>query len=200
MAMLLEPETCEREELGTKPDTYDKSDTVQPGITESRTKLRKYQELQVPAVCEWTLDDGTLCGCSFTDVPNFSSHVKSHLDTTEVSALSLCRWSGCDFITRTRATVVQHILFHPFHSYLKLLGSELLAKFNLPLCQIDEQYKNVVPPLTMSLKCQWFNKEFCTAVFESVGEFYGHVRGHVMLQDPHACHCRWKGTCMCTIS
>lgn len=190
---VMEPETCEGDELCTNSD---KSNTVRPiaggvGITESRTK---YQQLRVPIVCEWALDDGTLCGCSFNDVLNFSSHVKSHLDTTSISALPLCRWSGCDFIARTTATLVPHVLFHPYHSYLKLLGSELMAKFDLPLCQMDEQYKNVIPPLTVSLKCQWCDdKGFCTAVFESVGEFYSHVRGHVMLQDPRTCHCRWKG-------
>lgn len=173
------------------------SNTAQAVAGGAEIKEPNKGTFQVPVVCEWTDDEGSICGYTFADVATFSSHVKSHFLT---STVSLCRWSGCDFTASNRDALLQHILFHPYHSYLKLLGSELQAKFNLPPCQMDEQYKNFVPPFTVPLKCQWYNKELCTATFESVGEFYGHVQDHVMLQDTHVFQCRWKGMCRCIMS
>ena len=159
-------------------------------------KQKKYQTLPKPVYCEWTSDDGSLCGSGFTDVLTFCSHVKEHCENCVVSTPFTCCWSGCDFTARTRDTIIQHILFHPFHAYLKLLGAELQAKFKHPACQMDDRYKNVVPPIPELLKCLW-NDGKCNTEFESSGEFFSHVHQHVMEQDSQSCQCRWKGMCTC---
>lgn len=154
----------------------------------------KYHDLHVPLECEWTSSDGSRCGTCFSNVPALSSHVKEHYKRLYIyteSRPQICCWSGCDFVANESDTVIQHILFHPFHSYLKLLGAELKAKFQLPNCQIDEQYKNLVPPLQIALKCQWDNGN-CVAEFEGTGDFFIHVREHVMTIDTQCC-CKWKG-------
>ena len=162
----------------------------EPGL-----KSSKYEQFRVPVPCEWTHPDGGVCGVCFSDVRTFSRHVKGHYDLSKLSAPALCAWSGCDFVSTNEETVLRHILFHPFHAFLKLLGAELQEKFGLPACQIDEQYKNLVPPIPTSLKCQWDNGK-CLTEFESVGEFYLHLRDHVMVDDSGCQQCRWKGWCM----
>ena len=164
-------------------------------------KQRKYQSLPVPVLCEWTSTDSTLglrtpCGLPFTDVPTFSSHVMEHIPEA-VPYTCTCSWSGCDFIASTGETYVQHVLFHPFHAYLKVLGRELQVKFKLPDCQMDEDYKNLVPAITAALICQW-NDGKCSEVFQCVGVFYNHVRKHVMSEDIQSSHtqCKWKGDCI----
>ena len=151
----------------------------------------EYRTFRAPVVCEWTTEGG-ICGCHFTDVPTFCSHVKEHYDHREGSIPATCNWKGCDFITRDGCNFTQHILFHPFHSYLKVLGTELQARLDLPACKIDEQYKNLVPPVPESLKCLWDDGK-CVALFQNMGDFIFHVREHVMVQEAHACRCRWKG-------
>ena len=169
-------------------------DVACTSVQSSASRAVKYQALPVAVVCEWTSSgsNGGVCSRRFTDVPTFSSHVKEHFETSLGSYT--CRWSGCDFIARARDYFIEHVLFHPFHSYLKLLGAELQAKFNLPVCQMDEQYMNLVPPLTVPPKCLWDDGK-CTDVFEGVGNFYCHVRDHVMLQDAltQPFRCKWRG-------
>jgi len=152
-------------------------------------------------MCEWTLPNGSICGLQFNDIQTYSSHVKSHV--VESSGARTCSWSGCDFPNTSVATFTQHVLFHPFHSYLKVLGSELQAKSNLPFCQMDEGFKNLVPPQCDELVCHWDDGK-CNVVFESVGEFYSHVRSHVASMGIQSCQCKWKGTmcqlmCVCSI-
>ena len=157
-------------------------------------KYSKYQELRVPVSCEWANPEGDVCGVCFGDVPTFISHVKGHCDPPSSSARIVCAWKGCDFMSVEHETILQHILFHPFHTFLKLLGSEFQRKFELPICQIDEQYKNLVPPILIPLRCQWNNGQ-CMAVFESVGDFFLHLRDHVTLLNTGCFICRWKGLC-----
>lgn len=156
----------------------------------NRTKCKDFQK---QVVCEWTLSNGSLCGFQFTDIQTYSSHVKGHvMESPDVRA---CCWSGCDFPNTSATTFMQHVLFHPFHSYLKVLGSELQAKFNLTLCQMDEGFKNLVPPQCDELMCQWDDGK-CNMMFESVGEFYSHVHAHVASMNIQSCQCKWKGTCV----
>ena len=153
-------------------------------------KGSKYQDLRSPVVCEWILSTNhSICGCCFTDVTTFSTHVKEHYEQPVNSDAAVCKWAGCDFVTKDGSSIIEHLLFHPFHMYLKLLGKELQARLNLPICQIDEQYQNLVPPIHGSLKCQWDNGK-CTALFESIGEYFFHVQDHVTAPF----QCKWKGT------
>jgi hypothetical protein len=136
-------------------------------------------------------DDGSVCGVGFRDISLLNCHVKKHYESG-TGELTVCAWNGCGFMTRERDTIVQHILFHPFHAFLKLLGAELQQKLKLPYCQIDEDYKNIVPPLSAPLRCNWDDGK-CGAIFEGVTDFFLHVRDHVIVQDKVPCRCKWKG-------
>ena len=158
----------------------------------SASEGSKNPELRVPLRCEWTTSDGSECAACFSDVSTFASHVRDHYRRLFGSMKLACCWNGCDFMSKEGSALIQHILFHPFHSYLKLLGAEIQTKFQLPSCQIDEQYKNLVPSLQVALRCQWDGGK-CVSEFDSVGDFFFHARKHVMMQDNRCCQCKWKG-------
>ena len=162
------------------------------GDGESVRECSKYERFLVPVVCEWTNRNGEVCGAHFIDVPTFSSHVRKHC---EIVVPSFCAWSGCEFVAADQDLVLQHILYHPFHVFLKIVGAEYQAKYQLPPCQIDAQYKNLVPTISTPLKCQW-NDGQCAAGFDFVGDFFLHMRDHVMGNDTGSSRCRWKGLCM----
>ena len=150
----------------------------------------KYERILVPVSCEWKDHDGEVCGVQFSDVSTFSSHVRTHLSGPVTPAF--CAWNGCDFASTDQQLILRHILFHPFHAFLKILGEEFQAKYELPACRIDEQYKNLVPPTSTPLKCQW-NDGQCMAEFDGVGDFFLHTRDHVMGNDTGCSQCKWKG-------
>ena len=125
---------------------------------------------------------------------SFTSHVKTHIalweNEGEDEEVVCCSWIGCDFSCSDSHEYVCHVLFHPYHSYLKLLGSELQNKKGLPSCQLDGDMQNVVPQLEVELRCQWEESK-CGRRFESVGEFYTHIHNHAMSERSMCC--RWKG-------
>ena len=148
---------------------------------------------RAPVLCEWTGPENEgVCGVAFGDISTFSSHVKDHGVRFISQNSAVCPWNGCDFTAAERDTFLQHILFHPFHTFLKVLGAEFQAKFELPACQIDERFKNMVPPIPVPLKCYW-NGGMCLKEFEDVGEFFPHVRDHVVQDIGY--QCQWKGEC-----
>ena len=156
--------------------------------------MSRYLKLLQPLSCEWVLPTGLKCGLSFTDMHYFTSHVKTHIALWEKEGedeeVLCCSWIGCDFSCSDSHEYVCHVLFHPYHSYQKLLGSELQNKKGLPSCQLDGDMQNVVPQLEVELRCQWEESK-CGRRFESVGEFYRHIHNHAMSERSMCC--RWKG-------
>lgn len=156
--------------------------------------MSRYLKLLQPLSCEWVFPTGLKCGLNFTDMHYFTSHVKTHIALWEKEGedeeMVYCSWIGCDFSCSDSHEYVCHVLFHPYHSYQKLLGSELLEKKGLPSCQLDGDMQNVVPQLEVDLRCQWEEGK-CGRRFESVGEFYTHIHDHAMSE--HSMCCKWKG-------
>lgn len=157
--------------------------------------MSKYPKLLQPLSCEWLLPAILKCGLSFTDMHHFVSHVRSHLVLDEEKEEPMyCNWVGCDFSCSDSQEYTCHVLFHPYHSYQKLLGLELQVKKGLPACQLDSDMENIVPQLEIELRCQWDNGK-CNKIFDSVGDFYAHVHEHAM--GEHSMCCKWKGELVC---
>lgn len=159
--------------------------------------MSKYHSLVQPLQCEWMCSlTGLMCGQSFTSVADFTTHVHDYHVAMESDSLvgGVCQWKGCDFaaLTRTSTEFVSHVLFHPYHSYQKLLGAEYQAKQSLPGCQLEADLANVLPAMEVELKCLWEKDGTCGVMFESVGEFYRHVHDHVMCSDG-CLKCCWNG-------
>ncbi len=160
--------------------------------------MSKYPKLLNSVVCQWELASGHICGEAFHDVALFSDHVNEHVTVGDGEAEECC-WIGCDFSSPNHQEFITHVLFHPYHSYLKLVGTELLERAELPMCQLDEETVNNTPLLKAELKCLWIVEEGgeegggeCMSLFDSIGEFYGHVHSHAMAETNLGC--RWKGT------
>ena len=157
--------------------------------------MSKYPNLLRPLSCEWLLPTALKCGLSFTDMNNFVSHLRAHLVMDEQEEEpAYCSWVGCDYSCSDSQEYVRHVLCHPYHSYQKLLGSEVQAKKGLPTCLLGTDMENVVPQLEIELRCQW-DKGKCNKTFDSVGEFYAHLRDHAMTE--HDMCCKWKGELVC---
>ena len=150
--------------------------------------VSKYPNLASPVVCEWLTPTGLLCGCGFTDMMAFQSHVRDHISHT--GGLSKCAWNECSFSSSDATAFKCHVLYHCYHSYLKLLGSEVQLKSDLPGCQLSNEYANVIPPIETELRCLW-NDGSCGVQFECPGDFYVHVHNHAVLETSNRCH--WKG-------
>ena len=151
--------------------------------------MSKYPKLLEAVTCEWVQPNGVLCGQTFCDMYDFTSHVKEH--TAESIEAGCCNWLGCDFSSSAdNEEFTHHVLFHPYHSYQKLLGSEHQRKQDLPACQMDGETVNLLPGIDVELKCLWDEGQ-CGSEFESMGEFYGHVHTHAMTQRDICC--KWTG-------
>lgn len=98
--------------------------------------MSKYERLQEPLCCLWrTSQEGYTCGESFTNTRLLTDHVrKDHVLPSGVSRLkengasesTVCGWSGCtQVILGSQNDYIAHMLYHPYHCFLKLLGSEL---------------------------------------------------------------------------
>lgn len=156
---------------------------------ETRSTPSTYQRFQVTILCDWSLGDGRQCGEVFKDVPSFTSHVRAHYCPPSPSEPAVCRWNGCDFMSLDHEAVLQHILYHPYHQFLKLVGGEFQSKLHLPQCQVDDQFKNMVPSLLIRQRCQWDNGQ-CEEVFDRIGDFFAHVKDHIVIPECH--QCKWK--------
>lgn len=155
--------------------------------------MSKYPKLLEPICCEWELHSGHICGEAFDDMDLFTAHVRGHLSVGEEA----CCWRSCDFSSPNPRELIIHVLFHPYHTYQKLLGRELGDRLDLPSCRMDEESVNRLPLVKVDLECLWGLKEGrqCGRCFDSIGEFYSHVHAHAMTET-NIC-CRWKGTCRC---
>ena len=156
--------------------------------------MSKYTKLLQPLVCEWLLatassaDHAELCGASFSSTDALTAHIRVHLESAVPDRL--CHWAGCDFSSMDNVERTRHVLFHPHHCFLKLLGAELQEARSLPSCQLDEGTRNIVPVLTTDCKCLWADGK-CGAQFDGVSEFFRHVHEHAVSEPDRIC--KWKG-------
>lgn len=118
----------------------------------------------------------------------FQNHVRDHIAHTE--GLSKCGWNGCSFSSSDATAFSCHVLYHCYHSYLKLLGSEVQQKSGLAGCQLSNELANVTPSIDTELRCLW-NDGLCGVQFDCPGDFYAHVHDHTVKETTNCCS--WKG-------
>lgn len=150
--------------------------------------MSRYPKLLSPIVCEWYSPTGLPCNCDFKDMLVFQNHVRDHGAHTE--GLRKCAWNECSFSSTDTTAFSCHLLYHCYHSYLKLLGCEVLQKSGLPGCQLSNELKGVLPLVEIELRCLW-NDGSCGVQFDCPGDFYAHVHDHAA-NEANNC-CRWKG-------
>ena len=84
--------------------------------------------------CLWqTGSDGSVCGETFKSVKLFTDHMRNHHISQNPGPLGnggnshgvVCAWSGCEQVVPVfggQKDYVTHVLFHPYHCYLKAVG------------------------------------------------------------------------------
>ena len=165
--------------------------------------MSKFNHLLEPLPCEWVCPStGAVCEEAFDNMDCFISHVREqHLlpdqgpspSHAHQETVGVCHWCDCQFKTVSSASkeFKVHVLFHTYHSYLKLLGKEYQVRQDLPDCQVDPDLANVLPLIEVDLKCQWDN---CGAEFDCVSSLYEHVHRHVHVAGSDST-CKWQGEC-----
>ena len=158
--------------------------------------------------CEWMKPsaDGrpVECGLLFQSVEAFLTHIREHIlmdspagvlgENDSGSSLPLsCLWKNCGWQADHRSDLVVHILYHPYHSFLKHLGRSVVAKKSLPACLFSTECCNILPELDGAFECLWAQ---CGETFDSAWDFYEHVAAHVRgsnegLQGGYKC--LWQG-------
>ena len=168
--------------------------------------MSKFNNLLQPLSCEWVCPlTGIVCDESFENMDTFISHVRqqhlplgpSHSDPgpahhhLQQDSMGICHWYECQFkaASATSNEFKVHVLFHPHHSYLKLLGKEYQERQILPVCQVNPDLVNVLPLIEVDMRCQWDGGR-CGAEFDCVSNLYDHVHKHVSSSD---LICRWQG-------
>ncbi len=163
-----------------------------------KSRRMSYNSLSRPVTCKWVFP-------GFQPPLWFEFHRYgrfSHIETTtfliptplgpEELQSGVCCWNGCSFtsLTLTSPEFVSHVLFHPYHMYLKLVGTEVIRDRELNDCRMDSTLSNLLPSLEVQLQCCWSNGQ-CGVVFDSVGDFYRHVHEHASSKYLTTCH--WGG-------
>ena len=158
--------------------------------------------------CEWmkpSVDGRPVeCGLQFQSVDAFLTHTREHIlmdspagvlgegDGGNSLPLS-CLWKNCGWQADQRSDLVVHILYHPYHSFLKHLGRGVVAKKSLPPCTYSSECCNILPELEGGFECLW---DQCGEVFDSAWDFYEHVGGHVRGSAGNGqggYKCMWQG-------
>lgn len=159
--------------------------------------------------CEWmkpSVDGRPVeCGLIFQSVDAFLTHTREHIlmdspagvlgENDGGSSLPLsCLWKNCGWQADQRSDLVVHILYHPYHSFLKHLGRSVVAKKSLPVCLFSTECCNILPELDGGFECLWAQ---CEETFDSAWDYYEHVATHVRGSDDSlqsSYRCLWQGT------
>ncbi|XP_023708960.1 histone H4 transcription factor [Cryptotermes secundus] len=99
-----------------------------------------------------------------------------------VADVYACLWESCGFESSDSNEIVRHVNFHSYHTKIKCIGSNILARSRLPACTFIQVGKNLVPDLPDPFTCCW---DDCERTFNNSQMYFNHVQTHV--------HCNPRG-------
>lgn len=115
-----------------------------------------------------------------------------------------CQWKECDYASLpSESAFKRHVRFHAFHTKLKEIGSNVLKTLKenqnaenqkhqtVPMCNLDELTRNIIPELPFPFDCAWSN---CTHSTDNPELFYRHIKEHVTNYPPKLqdSKCQWN--------
>lgn len=86
-----------------------------------------------------------------------------------------CNWDLCQFKSPNRNEFFRHLHYHAYHTTLKTFGYGLYQIINIPVCQGDSKFRNLIPDLN-DYFCYW---DECRDSFVTITEFIEHVNDHI---------------------
>lgn len=157
--------------------------------------------------CEWRD-----CECKFESdkFQNFRTHLEDHLreilpgftrhgcEDTAPNDFT-CPWRECGWDAPTdTGELIRHVLFHAFHTKMKVAGHKKQLELKLSACNLGCQNRNVVPDSPVPFLCEW---DGCISVeYNCPIAFYRHVEGHALAADDDVTGqgskligCQWEG-------
>ena len=157
--------------------------------------------------CQWDNCEETF---ESDDFAGFRTHVEDHLREIlpgfrregcddEMPDDFVCPWSGCSWDAPTgTGEIIRHVLFHAFHTKLKVAGHKKQLELKLPACSLDTPTSNIIPDIPEPFVCDW---EGCIeSEFNCPLTFYQHVEGHASAADAEVSDqgfrlvaCQWIG-------
>lgn len=87
-----------------------------------------------------------------------------------------CHWDLCHFTTPNRNDFYRHINFHAYHTILKTFGYAICQIINIPVCQGDSKFRNLIPELS-DYFCYW---DHCRMSFITITDYFKHVNDHIL--------------------
>ncbi|XP_033608702.1 histone H4 transcription factor-like isoform X2 [Cryptotermes secundus] len=97
-------------------------------------------------------------------------------DNLCVAGVYVCLWEKCGFESADSSEITRHVNFHSYHTKLKCIGSNILARSGLPICTLQVAGEKVVPDLPHAFECCW---QTCEETFSSPQLYFNHVDVHV---------------------
>ncbi|KAJ4448928.1 hypothetical protein ANN_00320 [Periplaneta americana] len=93
-----------------------------------------------------------------------------------VADVLVCLWQYCGFESADTKEIVRHVNFHSYHTKIKCIGSNMLARSKIPACTFDPDGRNLAPELPDMFACCWAD---CERVFNNSQMYFYHVDAHV---------------------
>jgi predicted RNA-binding Zn-ribbon protein involved in translation (DUF1610 family) len=159
-------------------------------------KTMKLRDEELNLQCEWK-------GCDYHifSLDHFVSHVSLHIPQLEVklnkdeTGVYVCLWQQCGFESADSNLITRHVNFHSYHTKVKCIGSNIMARSKLPICKFDHSKRNMVPDLPNAFECRWGT---CEQTFNNLQKYIDHVDGHVSYiprgrKVKGSVCCRWRG-------
>ncbi|KAF5282742.1 hypothetical protein FQR65_LT02739 [Abscondita terminalis] len=125
---------------------------------------------------------------------NYIMHIKDHIDDAcDTKKLLTCLWIACGYVTFEKFLLIQHVVYHGYHTKLKNIGMNVLERNKLPECSITTPL--IFPVLLDGYSCDWVK---CGMTFIDIFDFHEHIKVHVNSNPKYCKHneiisCHWRG-------
>lgn len=174
-----------RQDECDSPDENDDTDDMLSSTSANKRKRRmvKLKDEQLDLRCEWQDCDYLTC-----NVDHFVRHVSLHIPDLEVKVneaqegVYACLWESCGFESSDASEIMRHVNYHSYHTKIKCIGSNILARTKLPACTFLQVGKNLIPDLPDPFACCW---DDCERTFNNSQMYFDHIQTHV--------HCNPRG-------
>lgn len=132
------------------------------------SRIKKYVKIE----CEWKK-------CLFETIDDklYFNHVHNHLVEIEKSSNDYsCQWNLCRFKTCDYEELIRHLDYHAYATKLKTFGFAVCSLINIPTCQSDSKFRNVIPSILSNYFCYWND---CTESYSTFIDYIQHVNFHI---------------------
>ncbi|XP_043277110.1 histone H4 transcription factor isoform X2 [Venturia canescens] len=131
---------------------------------------------------------------------SYSNQRRKHIPELEIQLnengceVYVCSWKNCAYESSSGDEIARHVNYHSFHAKLQCIGTNIRSRINLPKCNHEISWKNIVNA-QLPHTCEWDN---CLKVHRNYQLFLYHVFQHVECNPrgnnvEGGIKCKWTG-------